>query len=266
MDDRMASADGAQQSSQAQPLAPSAAAKGGPRRRPSRLRARLLYGVLALFGLAVALAVAGELLLPGLAAQRARELLGRYGHVRAVKVQASPALELLFGEAQSIEARASALSASPDQLIALEQEAAGVGRGRLQAEALTLPLPAPLEGTVTLHDVTLSKHGKRLEAAGSVRAGDVHARLPAGARIEGIGVSEGEPEIVLAGGFAGVRLAAGVVVSAEAGQIVGMPVGIPLASLARLSLLSNPGVYFEALSASQSGAGVQIRVRARAAS
>ena len=242
---------------------PAAAAKSTGAPTP-RWRRRLLYAGVALLSLLILLAVLGELLLPGIAAQRAREALGRYGHVEAVSVQASPALELLLGEAQSVRVRAGALSASPAQLIALEQEASGVDSGLIRSPALTLPLPAPLSGTVTLHEVTLSKRGAQLEALGRLGASDVHATLPAGAALERIGVLEGEPEISGSAGLPGVRIAGGVVLSAEGGRIVGTPVGIPLASLARFTLLADPSVYFEGVSAREAEGAVLVSVRARA--
>src|SRR5579875_1928546 len=238
MEQRMEPEGGLEQPIARAPVASPAAPLGSTGAPTRRRRRRLLYVGGALLSL---------LLLPGMAAQRAREALGRYGHVEAVSVQASPALELLLGEAQSVSVRAGALSASPAQLIALEQEASGVDSGLIRSPALTLPLPAPLSGTVTLREVTLSKRGAQLEADGRLGASDVHATLPAGAALERIGVLEGEPEISGSAGLPGVRIAGGLVLSAEGGRIVGTPVGIPLASLARITLLADPRVYFESL-------------------
>lgn len=247
-----------------QTITPEPPGPGADGRPAPRWRRRLVYAGAALLGLLVLLAVLGELLLPGIAAQRAREVLGRYGHVEKVEVKASPALALLFGEAQSVSVRAGSLTASPQQLIALEQEASGVSSGLIETPALTLPLPAPLSGTVTLHHVSLSKHGAQLETVGRVGAGDVHATLPAGALIEHIGVLEGEPEIAGSAGLPGVRIAGGVLLGAEGGRIVGTPVGIPLASLARFTLLADPRVYFESVSAQEANGEVMVSVRARA--
>jgi len=78
-----------------------------PRRRATRIALGTAATVVAVLGLT-------QLLLPGIVAQRMRDELGRYGVVKSATVSALPAIELLWGHAQSasvrpggVEARAS---------------------------------------------------------------------------------------------------------------------------------------------------------------
>ena len=48
-----------------------------------------------------------QLVLPGIAAQRIRSQLGRYGQVQSVSVSAFPAIELLWHHADSVSVRLS---------------------------------------------------------------------------------------------------------------------------------------------------------------
>src|ERR1700684_1113654 len=82
-------------------------------------------GVTAHRGVRIALGVAGgvvlllviaQLLLPSLAAKRVRERLARYGTVKSASVSAFPAVELLWGKADSASVRAGALSMTPPQI------------------------------------------------------------------------------------------------------------------------------------------------------
>ena len=61
-------------------------------RRAARAALGVAGGVVVVLGLA-------QLLLPGLAAQRVRSEIGRYGVVHSVSVSAFPAIELLWGDA-----------------------------------------------------------------------------------------------------------------------------------------------------------------------
>lgn len=62
------------------------------------MRRLAVLGVVALVVAVVVLGVA-QLVLPGIAAQRIRSQLDRYGHVRSVSVSAFPAIELLWHRA-----------------------------------------------------------------------------------------------------------------------------------------------------------------------
>src|ERR1700727_2448384 len=79
---------------------------GSGRRRSGRIALGAVGGVVVALGLA-------QLLLPKLAAQRVRSELAHYGVVRSISVSAFPAIELLWGHAQSATVSAGALDMSP---------------------------------------------------------------------------------------------------------------------------------------------------------
>src|SRR5271167_3644190 len=92
--------------------------RGGGGRRRRRLALLLVGGVV----LALALA---QVFLPRIAASRISSRLGRYGRVESVSVKAWPAVELLWGHADSATVRAGGLALSTAQTANLLWEARG---------------------------------------------------------------------------------------------------------------------------------------------
>ncbi|MFZ0377875.1 MAG: hypothetical protein WAL38_08625, partial [Solirubrobacteraceae bacterium] len=60
---------------------------------------------LGVAGLVLLVLVVAQLVLPGIAADRLRDQLARSGTVISVKVSAFPAIELLWGDADSVVVR-----------------------------------------------------------------------------------------------------------------------------------------------------------------
>src|SRR5262252_7903917 len=127
-------------------------------RRGGARRGRV--AALAAMSLAVLLALA-QALLPGLAARRVRERVASYGEVRSVHVSAFPAVELLWGHADSVDVTAGTLAATPRQIGALLWEARDLGRLRLVAQAGVLRA-SQLPSGLVLGDVRLEKRGSAL--------------------------------------------------------------------------------------------------------
>ena len=74
----------------------------------------------------LALALA-QVFLPRIAASRISSRLRRYGTVQSVSVKAWPAVELLWGSADSVRVRARSLTVSPAQTAKLLVGSAGGG-------------------------------------------------------------------------------------------------------------------------------------------
>src|ERR1700710_2104381 len=110
--------------------------------------------VLVVLGLA-------QVFLPKLAASRISSRVGKYGTVEHVHVSAWPAIELLWGDADTVEVRASQLRVTPSQTAKLLAEAHGISD-------LDLSSLAASEGSLPLSDVSLHKHGRALRAAALV--------------------------------------------------------------------------------------------------
>jgi hypothetical protein len=222
-------------------------------------------GVAALAALVVAL-VAAQLVLPGIAVDRVRDRVGRYGKVRDVHVHALPAVTLLWGDAQEVSVRAGQLRVSPRQLAELERELAGVTTAKMTSPTLDLVLSSVAAGEIPIRSVLLSKRGSALSAHGIVRAADVKAVLPAGFTVEGLSAGGGQPEVGIAGEFLGARIAGRGVVSAKEGRIVVEPAGIPIAGVAAVPIFSDPHIEVESVSAVPQGEGLAVTVRARSMS
>ena len=108
---------------------------------------------LALAGLVVVILVAGQLILPGIAAQRLRDQLARSGRVLDVQVDAFPAIKLLWHHADTVVVRMASYRASPGTLPATLDRAGNVGSLRASAQVFQ-------DGLLTLHDTVGAQNGK----------------------------------------------------------------------------------------------------------
>ncbi len=196
-------------------------------------------------GLAVAIVlvlVLAQLLLPGIAAERVRARVGKYGAVESVSVKAWPAVKLLWGSADSVTVRAKSLQMSPQQTVKLLGEARGVKRMSLTAESVK-------EGPLQLHDARFEKHGNALQAQAWAAQTDVKAALGKGFEVQLLSSGGGQVEVRLSGGLFGVGASVDAVARAQEGKLVVHPLGFLLGSL-QLTLFANPHVRVEGVGAS----------------
>jgi hypothetical protein len=243
--------------------APSRDAPPGPGVRRARRRRTAVLAASGLAALLAALVLVGQLVLPGIAADRVRTTVGRYGPVRSVSVSATPAVELLWGGADRITVIAGSLRMAPSQLADLEQRLRGVARAQLRAGRLDLALSSAVQGSIGLSDVRLTKEGRLLTVRGIVRERDLRLALPAGISVTGLEGAEGALRLTLEGGLAGVRVSGEAQVGAHEGAIVAWPVGVPLASLVAFTVFSDPRIAVESVSAVPAEGGYAVTVRAR---
>jgi hypothetical protein len=195
--------------------------------RGSRRRAVKIAGGVVVA--AIVVVVLAQLLLPGIAAEKVREKIGRYGTVKSVTVKAWPAVKLVWGEADEVQVRAGRLKLSKAQTVALVKEAKGVNRLDTSAESVE-------EGALRLTSTKLEKHGSALRVAGEVSEADVKRALPAGIEVA-------------------LLKSEGGAVEAEDGKLVAQPTALLLSGL-KLTVFQSPSVYVE---------GVEARARGRAA-
>ena len=217
---------------------------------PSRLLRLALWtggAVLVLLGLA-------QLFLPKLAASKISSRIGKYGKVESVHVSAWPAIELLWGDADSVSVHAGSLSISPAQTGKLLWEARGIDKLDLTAAGVR-------EGTLPVSHVSLRKRGSSLHAQAFASESDVHAALPAGFGVQLLGSSGGEVEVRASGGLFGIDASVDAVAKASEGELVVQPRGFLLEGF-KLTLFAEPHVYVEALGASASAGGYALSVNA----
>jgi hypothetical protein len=198
-------------------------------------------------GLLAALAVAQQVALPRIAASRISSRVGRYGHVQSVSVSAWPAIELLWGQADSVTVRAGSLSLSPQQAASLLWEGRGVSRMELRAATVRL-------GSLQLRDASLSQRGGQLTARAQATKEAVGTALPLGVSVSLLGSGGGKVEVLATGQLFGVGASVQAVAEASKGRLVAHPLGLLLEGF-QLTLFANDHVSIEGVGATASAGG-----------
>jgi hypothetical protein len=195
-------------------------------------------------GLAGAIAlvlVLAQLLLPGIAASRISSRVGKYGTVESVRVSAWPAIELLWGHADSVTVRAGRLTISPKQTTKLLWEARG-------AANLDVTAPVVQEGRLRLRNVSLRKRGSLLAAEAEMTQADVRAALPPGLSVRLLSSGGGNVKVKASGGLFGLSASVDAVAGPSEGKLIARPLGFLLGGV-RLMLFADPHVHVEGVGA-----------------
>ena len=218
---------------------------------------RIAGGAVAAVALVLVLA---QILLPKIAASTISSKLHRYGRVQSVSVSAWPAIELLWGSADSVKVRMASLDVSTHEAASLAWE--GRHAGELQ-----FTTPSAKVGTLELAHVTLVKHGDKLAAQAVASAAAVGAALPPGTSVALLRSEGGSVEVRASGGLFGASASIDAVAGAQEGSLVARPQGLLLSGF-QLTLFADPHVYVEGVSASNlagvpGGYALQMRARLR---
>jgi hypothetical protein len=210
-------------------------------------------------GIVVLLLVLAQLFLPRIAADRISSRLARYGHVQSVHVSAWPAIELLWGHADSVRVRASDLALAPSQGAHVVREASGVHDLDMSAARVRV-------GPLALTEVTLRKRGAQLSAQALVGEAAVTAALPSGVSVSMLRSEGGAVEVSVGGSLFGVGGELHAVAQASEGRLIARPTA-PLLSAFALTLFEDRHVYVEGVGASATVApherGYRVQMRAR---
>jgi hypothetical protein len=208
------------------------------RRHRLGLRWLLLY----LAGAAVVVLGLSQLLLPRIVESRIRSRLDRYGEVHSVEVSAWPAIELLWGDADSVRVQAGALALSTGRAATLLHEAKGISDISFAASSLRLD-------RLRLTRATLHKHDARLSAEGIAGDADVRAALPPGVTLQLLGSDAGSVKVRAGGAVFGLGATLAAVAEPSSGRIVVHPTSALLGGV-RLTLYSDPRIYVLGIRAS----------------
>ena len=212
-----------------------------PHGRPKRIALGVAIGVVVVLALA-------QLALPGIAARIARDQLGKYGTVRSVRVRMFPAVELLWGHAQSATVRAGELRMSEAQFDELAPRMRGIENIDMTADSLQL-------GPWRVRDLRVQKRGEELELHGQVTHSDLQSALPAGVGVKVISSAQGGVEVRVSGSLFGVGASLLARLSAEEGKLIVQPQGLPFAALARITLFSDPRLAVQSFDLQNEGEG-----------
>lgn len=221
--------------------------------RPARIALWVVGGLIVLL-------VVAQFVLPRIAARIARDQIAKYGVVRSVSVRAFPAIELLWGRAESASVSAGDLQLSVPQLDSLTPRMREVERIDMSASSLQV-------GQFKLQGVTVQKRGSEIELSGTIDQADVQSALPAGTEAELVEDAEGAVEVRVRGSLFGVGAGLSVSLDAQDGKLVAQPKGVPFAGLAQLTLFSDERLYMESLDLKRDPSGADgsyaVTLRAR---
>jgi hypothetical protein len=195
---------------------------------------------LAVVGVLVVVLVGAQLLLPGIAARRARDRVARYGTVLSSHVSAVPAIELLWGHGDSGSVLAGSLSLSATQGVDMLWEGRGITDTQLTASSMQV------EG-VQLRAASVRKRGATVVVEGTMSESDLSGTLPLGLEVHSLTDAGGHVLAQATGSVLGVSATVQVDVHAVEGRLVAEPQGLPLAGLATVTVFSDPRLRMESI-------------------
>jgi hypothetical protein len=210
---------------------------------------------LGVAGVVLVLLVLAQLLLPGLAADRLRDQLSKSGTVLSVKVSAFPAVELLWGRADSVVIRMARYEAGASEIGDKLGGAADVGTLDISAQELQ-------SGVLTLRDARLRKEGNELIGSATVMEADLRAAVPFLNNVQPVASSGGQLILRGTASLLGLNASVDAVVAARDGALVVAP-NVPFGGIATITLLNDPHVRIQSVSAVTVPGGFRLHGQAR---
>lgn len=194
-------------------------------------------------GVVVLLLALSQLLLPRIAAGVVRGRLGGDERVVSVSVRALPALQLLWGRADRIEAHLRTYDATDLDLDEQLEETTAVGELDLRFERLHAP-----RGLV-LRDVHVGKRAGVLEGQAVIEPEDLSAVLPEGVDVHPVATDDGSVVLEGRAGLFGLSTSMRLRVVTVEGRVVVRPESSLLAALANYTLFADDRVKILSLTA-----------------
>lgn len=219
------------------------------------MRVRRWAAALAPPGFILAALGVAQLLLPGIAAQRLRQRLGRSGQVLEVRVAAFPAIELLWHHADSIVVRMSRFRTGPAELAGMLDDSGQAGSIDASVQELDTRL-------LKLRDVSLRKRGGELTGSARVTQADLQAALPVLESVQPIASADGRLTLRATVSVLGVGASVDLTLEAQNGALVLVP-DLPLGGLGRITVFSSRRLYVEDVGGNTVPGGFSAFVQAR---
>ena len=183
----------------------------------------------------------GQLVLIPIAEHVVRQRLAAHGRVLSVSISAVPAIELIFGDADSATIRMATYTASQSQVAANLANASGVAN-------LDVHVGTVHSGLLSISSVHMTKRGGHFAGSGVISDAALRAAVPLLRSVVPVASSHGQ---VTLQGTADVPIlgsvSADVNVGAVNGKVVVSGAGL-LDSFLHLTVWSNPHVDVESLS------------------
>lgn len=202
-----------------------------------------------LAGVVVLLLVLAQFLLPVIAVKLVRDRAGKYGDIKSASVSAFPAVELLWGKAESATMAAGHISVTQAQLTELTKQlwqARGVEKANVSAEEATVHLNGLAHGLTAFH-LRATKQGSRIGGSATITQQALDEAMPNGFHVQPIASEGGQVEVKASGGLFGVNASIGAVIKPQEGRLVAEPQGIPFAALGSITLISDKHIDVESV-------------------
>lgn len=201
-----------------------------------------------------AVLAASQLLLPRMAANEVRARLGHDGRVLSVKVSAFPAIQLLWGHADTVSVKLGEYRTGPSDVPGFLHEAG-------DTDTLNVSIRTLHSGLLKLHDVTVTKRGSELTVGGQIDEADLRAALPI---IDSVTpVSSVDGQLTLKGKAAAFGISATVtaVVSVVDGKVLVAPSGL-LGGFVNVTVFSDPEIYVQSVHGTAISGGLTVSAHA----
>ncbi len=199
--------------------------------------------------------VVAQVVLPGIAEQRLRDGLAHSGTVLEVKVEAFPAIELLWHQADHVVVRMGSYHSSTGDLgsaLARTSDA-----GSLDASASEVHA-----GLLTLRDAALHKRGDTLTGTARVTETDLRAAVPFLDNVQPLASAGGVLTLRGTASLLGVTATADATVAPVNGRLLVQP-DVPFGGLVTVTLFNNPHVEVTSLSAAPAPGGFTVAASGR---
>jgi hypothetical protein len=192
----------------------------------------------------------GQLVLPPLAEHIERDRLDKHGKVISLSISAFPAVELLFGHADTVTAHLASLDGSQADLASNISRSAGVSKINVTIGQLT-------SGPITVHSVTILKRGKRYRGTGLITEASLRRAVPLLESVTPIASRDGTLTLQGTANVVLGTVTADANVAAQGGKVVVSGTGL-ISSFLHLTVWSNPKVYVESLSGRRASQGISL--------
>lgn len=206
-------------------------------------------------GAVLVVLIVAQLVLPGVAEQRLRDMLSRSGTVLEVKVSAFPAIQLLWHHADRVVVRMGSYRSGASHIGSTLDGVGGVGT--LDASAREVR-----SGALVLHDAMLLKRGSELIGIATVMNADLQTAVPFLENVEPVASQDGVLTLRGTASLLGLRASVDVTVGAQGGRLVVVP-NVPFGGLATLTLFSDPHIQVQSVNAASVPGGFTIQAQAK---
>ena len=210
---------------------------------------------IATVGVVILVLVVGQLVLPGIAADRLRDRLSKSGNVISIEVHAFPAIELLWHHADRVVVRMGSYRSAAGPLGSLLSETSDVSS--LDASAAEFD-----SGLLTVRNAALRKRGNQLVGTALVTEADLRRSIPILQSVVPVTSADGRLTLRGTASLFGVTATVDATVSATDGKLVVAP-DVPFGGFATVTVFSNPHLEVQSVGATAAPGGFRVTATGR---